>query len=398
LWYGRMFLPPADAVSEASGLPYGELRGRLASAWLEEEEEEDEESGALPAALALGCSRGQRAVELRQLSEDPPCASGSRRRCSGSCANNQLQCWWRCMNFTADVSPDSCAAKGSGFNCTNARDEISIGGIHHGNYYTRCTNSSQLVRPNCELPQINALRPPGASATGFETFLAAQARLGGYAGRKDLLLDAGNSTEVAFMWKITAEGKVDGLMAYNGMLSWMAWGLENMDPSSGKNGMQGAPVLFGISSSDTEYAGFSGSVKEYRIHDSQSRFDMWNTEHDTPATTHTEMVEENGYSAMKFRTDSICGSSLNVSSGPNRLIWAIRASSYMQVGKDSYHEGCDGTERKRYRGGGRVAPWVVDFAADIADNPLASGGLGAAAPGVLALASLVPLLLARRAA
>jgi hypothetical protein len=67
------------------------------------------------------------------------------------------------------------------------------------------------------------------------------------------------------------------------------------------------------------------------------------------------------YTALKFTTNSIFGKSLNVTSGSNRMIWAIRASSYMHIGKDSYHEGCDGLTRTRYRGGGSTFPWSIDF-------------------------------------
>merc|ERR1719410_244816 len=118
LWYGRMFLAPRDAISMEHGANYGELQDMLTEAWVTEDERFQHQ-------LSLGCSGDLQTRELRELTEDPPCASGARRRCSGSCANNQKQCWWRCMNFTEVEA--TCASKDMAFNCTNRRDEISIG-------------------------------------------------------------------------------------------------------------------------------------------------------------------------------------------------------------------------------------------------------------------------------
>merc|ERR1711920_158962 len=106
-----MFMAPKGGMSE-HGMTHGELRDKLVEAWVMEED-------ALAPQLALGCSGGLQARELRELSEDPPCSSGARRRCAGSCANNQKQCWWRCMNFT-DIASE-CGAKDMAWNCTNAR-------------------------------------------------------------------------------------------------------------------------------------------------------------------------------------------------------------------------------------------------------------------------------------
>merc|ERR1712107_306804 len=75
------------------------------------------------------------------------------------------------------------------------------------------------------------------------------------------------------------------------------------------------------------------------------------------------MIEENCYTAMQFTTDSIFGQALNITAGANRMIWAARTSTLMHVGKDSYHEGCDGEERTRNRGGGRKELLVIDFRA-----------------------------------
>jgi len=343
VWFGRMFLPPGDAVSEEHGMTFEEISGMMSKAWLTEESQP---------RLNLGCSRGQRAAELRQLDAvAPPCSSGARRRCSGSCANNQLQCWWRCMNHT-DLA--ATCSSGEHVNCTNRRDEISLG-KDHGDYDLQCTSSTTLLQGNCEIEQINKDRPNTCSSSGFETFMQDE---GDYKGRHVLSLNDQNEPEVVFKWKLE-ESKVKAMLAFNGKASWMAVGMENFGAS--KNGMQGAPVVLGISANDDEFQNLKGSVREYRIHDSESRLRNWNTPYAFPAVTGTEMLETGCYTAMKFTTDSFFGEALNITSGSNRLIWALRASSYMHIGKDSYHEGCDGTTSTRYRGGGAKSPWVVDF-------------------------------------
>jgi len=345
LWYGRMFLPPPDALQDVErGITFGDLRRSLQETWSLDGREHS-------SGLTVGCSEGLLAHELRQLS-----ASGS----SGGCASNQMQCWFRCMNYSLAASPEACAAQGNAtVKCTNARDEVS-NGYHHGDYAPRCTNSTQPVRPSCSLPQVNANRPAEASAAGFEAFLAKQ---GSFAGRHDLLLDAQGAPEVVFIWRIADDSVVgaaaiEGALAFNGQVSWMAWGLENQ--GGYHNGMNGGKVVMGISSQDSEYPGLLG-VHEYRVHDRTSNLNTWNTPYATPGTFNASMVSEGGYTAMHFKTNSIYGQPLNIMNGSNRLIWAIRASSYMQIGKESYHEGCQDGTRVRYRGGGTLHPWDVNF-------------------------------------
>jgi len=355
IWIGRMLLPPKNEIAMATeSATYGDMMDTLTETWVANDEDVD------PMRLSLGCPIGMRAQELRRLQDEhePSCASGSRRRCSKSCADNQLQCWFRCMNYTDEVNPDACSAKGYGFNCTNARDEVS-GGYDHGNYYPRCSNSKQPVRPNCALEHIN--RQPSGQCTpqGFEEFV--QKHAAGMDGRHTLQVsEVDNVTaEVTFHW--TVEGnKIRGLMAYHRVASWIAWGITN---PSDKNhyGMNGAAVMVGINPDDNEYPTLSGTVQEYLIHDYLSAFDAWNTPCTEPSTVDSSFIKEACYSAISFTTNRLFGRPLNISSGLNNLIWSIRSSTFMHVGKDSYHEGCDGMTRLRQRGGGTRAPWIVNF-------------------------------------
>jgi len=366
LWYGRMFMAPKDGISEDHQMTYGEIRDLMTKAWVTEDKHQAPQ-------LSLGCSASQQAHELRELSEAPPCSSGARRRCSGSCANNQKQCWFRCMEFTQVAS--DCAGTGMAWNCTNARDEISPKGTHHGNYDLRCTaeSNTQLVRGNCDafFPRLNVDKPSTCTASGFESFL--QSSFGDRDHRHNLKLDENGDPEVVFMWSVVND-KVVGAMAFNGKAAWLAMGAENRNEDSGKYGMHGARVIFGISSQDTEFPNHTGTVQEYKIHETVSRFEGWQTPLSPSALENTSMIEQNCYTAMSFTTNSIYGEQLNITSGTNRLIWATRTSTYMHIGKDSYHEGCAGTELTRYRGGGRNSPWIVSF------NPVSAESESHAAP------------------
>jgi hypothetical protein len=172
---------------------------------------------------------------------------------------------------------------------------------------------------------------------------------------------------VVFVWRIASDllngtAAIEGSLLFNGQVSWIALGLENL--GGDHNGMNGGKVVMGISSQDGEHPGLLG-VHEYRIHDQRSSFESWKAPYATPATCNTSLVSEGGYTAMHFKTNSIYGQPLNITSGSNRFIWAVRASSYMHIGKDSYHEGCKGGTRVRYRGGGQEHPWVVNFSDNV---------------------------------
>ena len=87
MWYGRMFLPPGDALSEKHGITYAQLRAKVI--------EQVHSGGGV--GSGVGCSR-------RELQETD----------STQCADNQMYCWMRCMNYTAEASPSVCAGNSTG--------------------------------------------------------------------------------------------------------------------------------------------------------------------------------------------------------------------------------------------------------------------------------------------
>jgi len=353
VWYGRMFLPPRDALSEAHGISYGSIRDRMVQAWA---------SGEGAEMLSMGCSGSQRAREL-QSSPD-------------SCQANQIYCWMRCMNHTPEANPQTCEAEGSTLKCTNLRDEVSDG-MNHGSFAPSCSNSTQSVTESCKLPQMNAARPSTCGKAGFDAFVGIQGA--GLEGRRDL------SAQLVLRWSVTAEGKVKGMLAFDGKVSWMALGLEFQGGLN--NGMNGGHVIMGISSDDGEYPRLAG-VKEYTISRTTNAFSAWNEPHTNErygALTEAEFTSQGCYSAMKFTTASIGGVPMNITSGSNRMIWAVRSSSYMSVAKESFHEGCVDGAAVKLSGGGSREPWIMDFRQLSEETSSAWGRRGSLAALSLAL-------------
>lgn len=99
VWYGRMVLPPADAVHPEHGQTFGRLRNLLAENVGEENHR----------ANALGCSGDARARQL----EEAQCEPGS------------TYCWHRCMaHEDYGVSVEMCDAQGLDLRCINPRYQL----------------------------------------------------------------------------------------------------------------------------------------------------------------------------------------------------------------------------------------------------------------------------------
>lgn len=119
VWYGMMQLPPPDAVSEEDGMTFGAIREELIRAAA---------SGEAPALLGIGCARKLTARELS----------------SASCAADQMHCWMRCMNYTDEVSPAACKAKGQDLVCADPQGALFMGKHGNHNYEPRCWDPAFL--------------------------------------------------------------------------------------------------------------------------------------------------------------------------------------------------------------------------------------------------------------
>jgi hypothetical protein len=132
VWYGRMVLPPAEALYPNHGSTFGELRRLMIN--------RDEQ------ALSLACSHSQYAA--RQL-EDTACEAGS------------LWCWHRCMNLTDyGLNETTCATQDLDLACINPARELWNG--EHA-------SKDEGYGPGCVDLETAVVAEPAASTNGNET-------------------------------------------------------------------------------------------------------------------------------------------------------------------------------------------------------------------------------------
>ena len=208
VWYGRMVLPPSDAIHPAHGLAFGELRERLIDATYDQDESK---------SMALGCS-GSRIA--RELHEDV------------TCAENALYCWHQCMDFADyNVTEASCQAQDLQLSCINPRLQISNGTLH-GDYYPGCVSAdAEMETPIPILPDYPRDEET-CTKQGFYEFAAAS----GYNNTVVLLEDV-----AIFQYNLVQEqgsALLEGRLAFNGLFGWLGFGFANV--TGALNGMLGA--------------------------------------------------------------------------------------------------------------------------------------------------------------
>jgi len=312
VWYGMMQLPPADAVNEEVGLTFGQIRRQLTRAWSLDGPDAE-------VVLALGCSH---TLQARELAE-------------ASCADNQLYCWHRCVNFTEEVSPEACSVQNLGFQCVNQFDQVYVSG--HGDFHPECTNSTTPVTPRPPVEQ-----PEGC--TGFADLISDAA----YANRVALVVD-----QTYFLWNVV-DDKIEGKMVHNGLVGWMAMGLENV--GGHHNGMNGAHIVMG-----RNIPGEAPSIGEYQIHPYATAFRNWKTPLNPSDLQDATMEVTDCFSSIAFKTATIYGRPLNVTSDSNIMIWALTHLDYPTDdfgGYSGYHSAADGDRDKRGNHRGHI---TLDF-------------------------------------
>ena len=301
VWYGRMVLPPVDAIHPTLDMSFGDLRQSMIDASLTDTNQE---------ILGLGCSANQVGRELSET----------------TCEGNTLYCWHRCMDATEfGVSPEICADRSLEMLCVNPREQISDGN-EHGDFEVGCASPLQEeVTPYPTLPEY----PRSEDGCTREAFLQF-ADTSSYDHSYEL---EGNAT---FMWTIE-DGMVNGRIAYDGLFGFLALGFAN--PNGENNGMHGAPILMALPGDN--YSAYSGldltldpTVNEYVIDPTLSAFRHWMT----PVTStskrsgsrslQSNQVESNDcFTAMNFKTSYIHTQDFNVT-GTDDLIWAANSEDY----------------------------------------------------------------------
>jgi len=319
VWYGMMQLPPMDATVNEKSPTFGEIRDMVNRA--------SAEGPAALDALALGCSRKLQAREL-----------------VSTCSASQVYCWHRCMDFTAEASPDVCASQNKGFNCTSQFDQIYRAQDGHGDYNLKCTNSKSFVAP----------RPVVAQPTGSCTGFAAMHDDAAYAHRIALVPD-----ETSFLWNVKGD-EIEGKMIHNGLVGWLAIGTGKISGGS-HSPMNGGSVVMGLNDPDA-----GPSIGEYRIHERHTAWRHWKTPLSPTALTDASMAVTSCYTSIAFKTKSIYGVPLNVTSGSNLLIWALTRLGHPTQeygGYAPYHAPADLDRALRFKYRGNV---TLDFAGHVA--------------------------------
>eukprot|EP00238_Polyblepharides_amylifera_P010688 CAMPEP_0196581494 /NCGR_PEP_ID=MMETSP1081-20130531/33998_1 /TAXON_ID=36882 /ORGANISM="Pyramimonas amylifera, Strain CCMP720" /LENGTH=611 /DNA_ID=CAMNT_0041901747 /DNA_START=266 /DNA_END=2101 /DNA_ORIENTATION=+ len=302
VWYGRMFLPPANALSEAHGVSFAQLRQKMI--------EEVQSGGGV--GTGLGCSRMLLEQEGLQ------------------CADNQMYCWMRCMDYTEDVHEQACADQGKDLKCVSQRDEIWKPADSHGDYNPMCTDSNANVTVEPSIPPR-----PNTCGPGFEAFVGS----GNYTNSQTF----GFAQDTVILWKVVGD-KIHIKMAYNGIAGYLAVGFRSWDNNVSHKGMNGAHIVHGVYDPDplmgwtTEPtwrspAPFVGtSVQERIIDHDESAFRHWMAAF-TPASLEDSSIEVTDcYTSMTFITDTIAGQKFNMTDGntTNHMIYAVHKDTWVK--------------------------------------------------------------------
>lgn len=244
-WYGRMVLPPPDALAdEDTGTTFGDLRAALIGASLEGLEHEQ--------ARGVGCSGHQVPRDLSAT----------------TCEEDELYCWHRCIPLAEEgLTPQSCADQGLDLVCTNPRGLVSDG-LSHGDYFPGCLDASTAL-PDTPYPTLPDYPRDEdlCKRQDYDTLVEGIAQE--YVHKVSL---NENSTLV---WTVE-NGVVKGKLAFNGLFGWLSIGLAGPE-GSGKNGMHNARVIMAHPGGD--YSAVDGfdldmepEVHEYEIHPTKSAF------------------------------------------------------------------------------------------------------------------------------
>ena len=212
VWYGRMVLPPKDALvatdSTQTTLTYGDIRRRLV----------ETPDAYIPSGL--GCSSPtMRALQHSGNHEEPD-----------ACEKGSLFCWARCMELEPyNITEEMCAEQNLGVKCINPRGQFQSG-ERHGDFWPACSNTTVEVTPYPEIPQI----PEGLDTSGAWDAFVNGPDGDGYDHSFDLTNEKNRG--VILQWSVVDEqqGIVKGRLAFNDVFGWLAIGFAH--PEGRHNG------------------------------------------------------------------------------------------------------------------------------------------------------------------
>ena len=387
-WYGMMVLPPEEALVPGGSMAVGEME---------------------QVRQTYGAQR--RALNDAHGTNDEACAQGT------------IYCWNRCMNATEDggitygVSEEICTAEGLSLQCVSPLDHLYNASFRrHGDFYPACTASTTY---DAGTPLLESL-PRDLDLCSDEAFASFSARTGfehsialGDDGvamwnvLTDQEKDTSHTTHpifpicrtpfppyvrnefsfFVFFFVLTDPQGVERIqlkMVYNGLFGWLAFGLRNVDVDAGHNGMNGAQIVMALPG---EYVSAQegldltkpGSVLEYQIHPTQSRFRYWGGPHPTEYISGASYDSTECFSSMEFTTHTIGGQRLQIDASDD-IIWAAnRHNRFVE-----YH-GRGRGESEGSRGILEVT-WKGGSSAKGSSAKLVSIAVGAALGGLVLLA------------
>lgn len=144
VWYGRMVLPPANAlVPFMDDLTFGELRHQLIASVTVHKNNNPPLGGCSSPTL--------QARHLETADCDP---------------DTQFFCWHRCFNLTAELTPETCLAQNLTLECINDQRQL-WNGAHDPDFEPGCVDADTAqVAPNKTLAPTGS---PTSSSLSFST-------------------------------------------------------------------------------------------------------------------------------------------------------------------------------------------------------------------------------------
>lgn len=337
VWYGRMVLPPKDALVAAEStqttLTYGDIRRRLV------------ETPDVHIPAGLGCSSPTMRALQHSGNHDEPSA----------CEKGSLFCWARCMELADyDISEEICQEQNLELKCINPRGQFQTG-ERHGDFWPACSNTTVELTPYPEIPQT----PEGVDTSeAWNAFLAGSDGMM-YDHSFDLTTEKNKG--VVLHWSVVDEeqGIVKARLAFNDVFGWLAMGFA--DPEGRHNGMNGADILLALPGGNytptfglevpgktlpgtdeisveiskkksaavaTEINPEGSTVNGYKIDSIGSSFRHWSEPTGiTTAQDSMNVVVTEYATSMTWETDNINGKKFNMT-GFDDLIWAGNSKDY----------------------------------------------------------------------
>jgi len=373
VWYGRMVLPPNDALVAAettqTTLTYGEIRRRLV----------ETPDAYVPAGL--GCSSPtMRALQHADNHDDP-----------SACDKGSLFCWARCMELADyELTEEMCAEQNLDLKCINPRGQFTSG-ERHGDFWPACSNTTLALTPYPEILQKNEDICTNAT---WDAFVAGPDDVV-YDHSFNLKTEKNNGT--VLQWSVVDEeqGIVKGRLVFNDVFGWLSLGFA--DPEGKHNGMNGANILMALpggnysSKFGLEVPGMTepgsdeisieiskkrsaalaalanpegSSIQEFQINPEGSSFRHWNDSGVEKAPNSMDIHVTECATSMTFETDNINGQKFSMT-GMDDMIWGGNSHDY--------HVGYHGrANRARFyinwmTGEGEF--WVKEVVVPVVDEP-----------------------------